>query len=93
MNLPSSTVTVPAHGEQTVTLRQKVGTALKFWTPDAPNLYGLLVNLKSGGAAIDCKYTRFGWRQVTINGSQLLLNGTPLVLKSDFMAFHGEYPR
>jgi hypothetical protein len=89
LSLPASTVTVPAHGDKIVTLEQKVGPALKFWTPDEPNLYGLLVNVKSGGAAIDCKYTRFGWRQVTLKGSDLLLNGQPLVLKGDSWHFLG----
>jgi len=89
LSLPSSTVTVPAHGEQTVTLQQTVGPSLKFWTPDDPNLYGLLVKVASGGAAIDCKYTRFGWRQVTLKGTQLLLNGQPLVLKGDSWHFLG----
>jgi hypothetical protein len=89
LSLSGSSIKVPAHGDITVTLQNKVGPALKFWTPDDPNLYGLLVNLKSGGQPLDCKYTRFGWRQVTIVGSKLQLNGQPLVLKGDSWHFMG----
>ncbi|HEY0257439.1 MAG TPA: glycoside hydrolase family 2 TIM barrel-domain containing protein, partial [Candidatus Methylacidiphilales bacterium] len=89
LNVPASHVTVPAHGDQVVTVQQKVGTSLKFWTPEDPNLYGLLVNLKNGGTQIDCKYIRFGWRQITFRDSALLLNGNPLVLKGDSWHFLG----
>ena len=51
LNLPAAPVTVPAHGDQTMTLQQKVGSALQTWTPDHPNLYGLLVNVSAGAAA------------------------------------------
>ncbi len=89
LTLPASMVTVPAHGEQTVSLERKVGTALALWTPDHPNLYGLLVNLRQGGVPVDCKYTRFGWRQFTLQGSKVLLNGSPIVLKGDSWHFLG----
>jgi beta-galactosidase len=89
LSLPPATVTVPAHGEQTVIVQQKVASALKYWTPDEPNLYGLLVHVSSGGQAVDCKYTRFGWRQITLQGSDLLLNGQKLVLKGDSWHFLG----
>jgi hypothetical protein len=89
LSLPSSTVTVPAHGDAIVTLTQKVGGALKFWTTEDPNLYGLLVNVKAGGTAVDTKYTRFGWRQVKFDGIKMTLNGQPLVLKGDSWHFLG----
>lgn len=89
LGFPSPSVTVPAGGDQVVTLEQKVGSLLKFWTPDDPNLYGLLINVKTDGVVVDCKYTRFGWRQITIKGSNLFLNGQPLVLKGDSWHFMG----
>jgi beta-galactosidase len=89
LSLPASAVTIPAHGEQTVTIGQKVGGALKFWSPDDPTLYGLLVNVKTGGQVVDVKYTRFGWRQITLSDSQVLLNGNPIVLKGDSWHFLG----
>lgn len=62
---------------------------LACWTPEQPNLYGLLVNVKQGKQRIDQKYERFGWRQWTINGTQHLLNGKPYVLKGDSWHFMG----
>ncbi len=89
LGLPAVTITVPAHGEKTVDIQQKVGSSLKYWTPDEPHLYGLLVHLKNGGSAVDTKYTRFGWRQITFQGSDMLINGKPLVLKGDSWHFLG----
>jgi hypothetical protein len=89
LHLPSTVVTVPAQGEQTVTMQQKVSSSLKFWTPDDPELYGLILEVKSGDQTTDRKYTRFGWRQVTVSGSQVLLNGKPIVLKGDSWHFLG----
>jgi Glycosyl hydrolases family 2, TIM barrel domain/Glycosyl hydrolases family 2/Glycosyl hydrolases family 2, sugar binding domain len=89
INLPSASVTIPAHGDKVVTLQQKVSSSLNAWTPDAPELYGLLVDVKSGGQSIDRKYTRFGWRQFSLSGSQVLLNGKPIVLKGDSWHFLG----
>lgn len=89
LGLPASTVTVPAHGEQKVTLQQKVAGALQPWSPDSPSLYGLLIDLKSGGQPVDRKYTRFGWRQFTFQGLDMLLNGKPITLKGDSWHFLG----
>ena len=89
LSFPSASVTVPARGDVTVTLSQKVNGALKFWSPDDPRLYGLLVRLGTNGTPSDTKYTRFGWRQVKIDGGKLTLNGQPLVLKGDSWHFLG----
>jgi len=89
LNLSPASVTVPAHGNQTVTIQQQVGQLLQFWTPEDPKLYGLLVSVKNGAQAIDLKYTRFGWRQFTLKDSDVLLNGKPIVLKGDSWHFLG----
>lgn len=88
MNAETAPASVPAHGAVTVTLSAKVGGHLKSWAPESPNLYGLVCRLKGGGAA-DASYNRFGWRQVTFRGSQVLLNGKPLVMKGDSWHFMG----
>lgn len=75
----------------TMTLSTKVAGKLKSWTPDSPNLYGAVISLTEGRKKVteDAKYTRFGWRQFTISGTQLLLNGKPIVLKGDSWHFMG----
>lgn len=75
-------------GKVTMTIPVKAGT-LKYWSPDTPNLYGLILNVNSGKKTIDCKYERFGWREFTFDGTKQLLNGKPIVLKSDSWHFMG----
>jgi hypothetical protein len=74
---------------QTVVLTAKVDGRLKLWSPDAPNLYGLLLNLSDDGKPVDVKYQRFGWRQFTLDGNQLCLNGRPITLHGDSWHFMG----
>lgn len=64
-------------------------SSLRFWTPEHPNLYALLLKAKSGDSIVDIKYERFGWREWSFNGTQLLLNGQPRQLKSDSWHFMG----
>ncbi len=74
----------------TMTLSAKVKGRLKLWTPDFPNLYGAVVRLKTDDNKIlDSNFTRFGWRQFSIDGSRLLLNGDPIILKGDSWHFMG----
>lgn len=74
----------------TISFSQKVDSHLKYWTPETPNLYGAVISLKTGNSKIvDSKYTRFGWRQFSISGTKLLLNGNPIVLKGDSWHFMG----
>jgi len=74
---------------QTVILTAQVGGRLKLWSPDSPNLYGLVLILSMDGKPVDVKYQRFGWRQFTLNGGKLDLNGRPIVLKGDSWHFMG----
>ena len=89
LEIPEVNVQVPAGQEVTVTLRQKVGDRLKFWTPDAPNLYGLALETVQNGQCVDRRYERFGWRQLTFDGNRQLLNGQPLELRGDSWHFLG----
>ena len=70
-------------------LSGKIEGKLKNWTPDSPNLYGAVISLNVGKIQIDVKYTRFGWRQFLIKGTELQLNGKPIVLKGDSWHFMG----
>lgn len=48
---------------------------MKFWTPDTPDLYTLLLTVNGKKQVYDCKATRFGWRQFKIVGDEFQLNG------------------
>ncbi len=63
--LASQEFTVQPGESKTVLLTSKVTGRLRLWSPDSPNLYGLLLKLSSGGKPVDNKYQRFGWRQFT----------------------------
>ena len=79
-------VTVPANSSKTISYTFD-DVNLKEWTPDTPNLYGAAVVLS--GASKDIKTARFGWRQFTIEGKDLLLNGKKIVLNGDSWHFMG----
>ncbi len=89
LRLTNSAVRVPAHKEVTVTLQTRVDSQLALWSPEQPNLYGLIVDVKSGNRILDAKYQRFGWREFKFKGSTVELNGKPLVLKGDSWHFLG----
>jgi hypothetical protein len=82
-------ITLASGESRTVILTAKSAGSLKLWSPDKPNLYGLLLNLSADGRTIDTRYQRFGWRQFTTSGSQFLLNGQPIVLRGDSWHFMG----
>lgn len=84
-------VPVPAKGKTKILLSKEINDELDLWTPENPNLYGVVIELELNecGEISDKKYQRFGWRQFTIEGKQLLLNGEPIVLKGDSWHFMG----
>ena len=89
LELGAQKVTLQPGESRTLTLTADVNGRLKLWSPDSPNLYGLLLNVSSQGRTIDVKYQRFGWRQFTTSTNQLLLNGAPIVLRGDSWHFMG----
>ncbi len=89
LRLASSLIHIPAHQEITVTLQTRVDSQLALWSPEQPNLYGLIVDVKSGGHVVDAKYQRFGWREFEFKGAAVELNGKPIVLKGDSWHFLG----
>jgi beta-glucuronidase len=52
-----------------------------LWSPSAPNLYELCVELSQGGAVYDRYTLPVGIRTVLVDGDALLLNGRPVVLR------------
>ena len=89
LGLSSVTAFVPAYGSATVTLAGKVSGRLRLWSPDSPNLYGLVCRIKSRSGVTDAKYTRFGWRQITFQNAQVMLNGKRLLMKGNSWHFIG----
>ncbi len=74
--VPGASVKLPAGTSKTLTLRASVAGQLKLWAPDTPHLYTALLHIIDGEGRIqDCKATRFGWRQFTIEGDEFHLNG------------------
>lgn len=83
-------ITLDAGESRTVKMSVKVTDGdLEYWTPDTPNLYGIVFNIGSKGSVIDTKYERFGWREFKINGTDLELNGEKITLKGDSWHFLG----
>ena len=53
-----------------------------LWSPDSPNLYTLVQQVRVDGATVDERRTRFGIRTVTFNAqSGMRVNGKPLKMR------------
>ncbi|MEM7344408.1 MAG: glycoside hydrolase family 2 TIM barrel-domain containing protein, partial [Chloroflexota bacterium] len=64
-----------------VKLNQPVSNPKK-WSAETPYLYTLVVSLKNGaGETIDAVSHKIGFRQVEIQGREILINGQPVLLK------------
>ncbi|MBO7331055.1 MAG: beta-galactosidase, partial [Alistipes sp.] len=75
LSIPEQKITLQGGESRKITLVQKVDGELKFWSPDEPNLYTLLLSLNDNRQQVDCKAERFGWRQFKIVGEDFHLNG------------------
>lgn len=83
-------ITVEANSSATASIVLEVPDgALDLWTPEHPNLYAAILRLNAGRQVADTKYTRFGWREWTFNGTDHCLNGIPYPLKGDSWHFMG----
>jgi hypothetical protein len=72
--LPLRTVTLAAGQTREVTVTRR-WDAPQLWSPWSPTLYGLKTEVKSGSKVLDATADRFGFREITIKGDQILLNG------------------
>ncbi len=79
---------LPAAGDTVEAVLTVPDAAL--WSPEAPNLYELTVELVRGGAAFDRYTLPIGIRTIAIAGDALLLNGRPIVLKG--FGRHEDFP-
>jgi len=83
-------VSIKPHGLATATIVFTVPeNALRFWTPETPNLYAILCYLDGKNGTEDMKQTRFGWREWTFDGTKYCLNGKPYELRGDSWHFLG----
>ena len=53
----------------------------RFWSPQDPFLYNLIVSLVNGTTVIDEYTLPVGVREIKVSGTQLLLNGKPVYLQ------------
>ena len=54
----------------------------KKWSAETPNLYKMTVTLtNASGTVLDCRCSRFGFREIEKKGRQILLNGQPIYIK------------
>ncbi len=74
-------VRVPAGGTATLTVAAPWPDA-KFWWPDTPHLYVLRTDLKPAAGAADRHDQRFGFREMWLDGTAFVLNGTRVKIRS-----------
>jgi beta-galactosidase len=74
-------VNFEANKVQTITFSQEVSSP-KLWSSEAPNLYTLLLTLKSeNGSIVEVVSTQIGFRKVEMKGGELLVNGVRLMVR------------
>jgi beta-galactosidase/beta-glucuronidase len=52
------------------------------WSPQSPELYDVVLELRRGGAVIDRVNSYFGFRTVSAENGRILLNGRPIYFKT-----------
>ncbi len=79
MKLESFSVPVPANGTAEYEINV-TDVELPLWSPAQPSLCILQTKINNG----ECHRERFGYREITINGADLCLNGFPIHAFSDW---------
>lgn len=85
--LGKADVEVPAGSRVKLTLKRGWNKP-RLWAPEDPHLYELITRASAGGAELDVRDTRFGFREFWTDGMHLVLNGT----RMKFLATAG-HPR
>ena len=76
-------------GVNVVTLRADC-SKVREWSPESPTLYVAAARLVEGESVLDEVWDQFGFREVRVKGSRILLNGEPVFLKG--LSRHEDYP-
>ncbi len=84
-NVYGSLITGAASGLKTV---RCVNTEL--WSPDHPKMYECVITVRKNDETIDEYRQSFGFRTVTVNENQILINGEPVFLRG--LNRHQSYP-
>ncbi|WP_308635616.1 glycoside hydrolase family 2 protein [Paenibacillus silvisoli] len=71
----------PVNAAASQTIEIDAGERVSLWSPENPELYELTLTLKRNGLAVDRFEHRFGMKNWSIEGEQLLLNGKPVHLR------------
>ena len=61
------------------------------WSPEKPILYTVTATLVREGAPFDDLIDRFGFREITVEGKHILLNGNPVKIKG--LCRHEDHPQ
>ncbi len=61
----------------------------RLWSPEQPHLYTLRAELVAGDRVLDRVETRFGFREVWLDGPNFILNGTRINLRGDAWHYQG----
>ncbi len=91
MALPAQRIALPPGETKTITLNEKVGGVFGFGRRKHPICTGLVMAVQAGDRTLDCRYTRFGWRQGKIVGTDFLLNGKKVTMFGDLLHPFGPF--
>lgn len=75
-------VRLPAGQSTVISASLGAAESAARWSPDDPQLHDLLVDVKTEELLSDRRSVRFGLRTIRVDGTRLLLNGTPYRMKS-----------
>lgn len=74
---------VSSGGGQTFAL-EKVWEDALWWSPESPTLYWLICEIQDGDRRVECCCERFGFREVWLDGPDVMLNDHPIHMFSDW---------
>lgn len=85
LDIPAKELTIAGGQSSVVEISAPAKGKLKTWAPGAPALNGVHVSIAAEGKILDVSTTRFGWREFSIEGKDLLLNGKKIQLAGDLL--------